>query len=115
MDGNTTVNIIKKLGWQVYLTNPYEHMYERLEDMPKANYLNQVRDITRLNNITNCDISIVILRNIKYHHFLLQSYPIFAGLVFLEIVISILKGRSGGRLNEHIMSASHGIMMQAFQ
>mgnify|MGYP001437912369 CR=1 FL=1 len=61
MDGNTTVNIIKKLGWQVYLTNPYEHMYERLEDMPKANYLNQVRDITRLNNITNCDISIVIL------------------------------------------------------
>ena len=114
MDGNTTVNIIKKLGWQVYLTNPYEHMYERLEDMPKANYLNQVRDITRLNNITNY-ISIVILKRIKYHHSLLQSYPIFAGLVFLEIVISILKGRSGGRLNEHIMSASHGIMMQAFQ
>ena len=56
MDGNTTVNIIKKLGWQVYLTNPYEHMYERLEDMPKANYLNQVRDITRLNEITNCVI-----------------------------------------------------------
>ena len=52
MDGNTTVNIIKKLGWQVYLTNPYEHMYERLEDMPKANYLNQVRDITRINTIT---------------------------------------------------------------
>ena len=56
MDGNTTVNIIKKLGWQVYLTNPYEHMYERLEDMPKANYLNQVRDIARLNEITNCVI-----------------------------------------------------------
>ena len=114
MDGNTTVNIIKKLGWQVYLTNPYEHMYERLEDMPKANYLNQVRDMARLNEITNY-IFICLLKNIRYHHFLFQSYPIFAGLVFLEIVISILKGRSGGRLNEHIMSASHGIMMQAFQ
>ena len=114
MDGNTTVNIIKKLGWQVYLTNPYEHMYERLEDMPKANYLNQVRDITRRNEIKNY-ILFLISKNILYHHFSLQSYPIFAGLVFLEIVISILKGRSGGRLNEHIMSASHGIMMQAFQ
>jgi len=84
MDGNVTMNVVKKLGWQLYLTNPYEHMYEKLEDMPKANYLN-------------------------------QSYPIFAGLVFLEIIINIAKGRSGGRLNEHIMSASHGTMMQAFQ
>ena len=45
MDGNTTVNIVKKLGWQLYITNPYEHMYEKLEDMPKANYLNQVKII----------------------------------------------------------------------
>ena len=42
MDGNATMNIVKKLGWQLYITNPYEHMYEKLEDMPKANYLNQV-------------------------------------------------------------------------
>ena len=42
MDGNVTMNIVKKLGWQLYITNPYEHMYEKLEDMPKANYLNQV-------------------------------------------------------------------------
>ena len=45
MDGNVTMNVVKKLGWQFYLTNPYEHMYEKLEDMPKANYLNQVRSI----------------------------------------------------------------------
>ena len=44
MDGNMTTNIVKKLGWQVYLINPYEHMYESLEDMPKANYLNQVNE-----------------------------------------------------------------------
>ena len=71
MDGNITVNIIKKLGWQVYLTNPYEHMYERLEDMPKANYLNQVRDIARLNEITNCVIIFYLssYKNIRYHHF----------------------------------------------
>ena len=37
------MNVVKKLGWQLYLTNPYEHMYEKLEDMPKANYLNQVK------------------------------------------------------------------------
>ena len=43
MDGNVTMNVVKKLGWQLYLTNPYEHMYEKLEDMPKANYLNQVK------------------------------------------------------------------------
>ena len=49
MDGNVTMNVVKKLGWQLYITNPYEHMYERLEDMPKANYLNQVRLIGQLN------------------------------------------------------------------
>ena len=48
MDGNVTMNLVKKLGWQVYLTNPYEHMYEKLEDMPKANYLNQVQISHRL-------------------------------------------------------------------
>ena len=45
MDRNVTMNVVKKLGWQLYLTNPYEHMYEKLEDMPKANYLNQVKFI----------------------------------------------------------------------
>ena len=45
MDRNVTMNVVKKLGWQLYLTNPYEHMYEKLEDMPKANYLNQVKII----------------------------------------------------------------------
>lgn len=37
-----TINFVKKLGWQLYLINPYEHMYENMEDLPKANYLNQV-------------------------------------------------------------------------
>ena len=37
-----TMNIVKKLGWQLYLINPYEHMFENMEDLPKANYLNQV-------------------------------------------------------------------------
>lgn len=45
MDGNVTMNVVKKLGWQLYITNPYEHMYEKLDDMPKANYLNQVKII----------------------------------------------------------------------
>ena len=42
MENNLTMNIIKKLGWQFYLVNPYEHMYENVDDLPPGFYVNEV-------------------------------------------------------------------------
>ena len=39
---NTTVAILKKVGWQFYVVNPHEHMFEKVEDLPKPSYVNQV-------------------------------------------------------------------------
>ena len=39
---NATVDVLKKVGWQFYVVNPYEHMFEKPEDLPKPSYVNQV-------------------------------------------------------------------------
>ena len=37
-----TMKTIEKIGWQFYLVNPYDHMYEKVEDLPNPTYTNQV-------------------------------------------------------------------------
>ena len=39
---NFTVRTIEKIGWQFYLVNPHDHMYEKVEDFPTPSYTNQV-------------------------------------------------------------------------
>ena len=34
------MEIIKKIGWQFYLVNPVDHMYENVEEVP--HYINEV-------------------------------------------------------------------------
>ena len=43
---------IEKISWQFYLVNPYDHMYEKVEDLPKPSYTNQV---IHLSNCINCE------------------------------------------------------------
>ena len=40
---NLTIRTIEKVGWQFYLLNPRDHMYEKVEDFPTPSYTNQVR------------------------------------------------------------------------
>ena len=40
---NLTIRTIEKVGWQFYLVNPRDHMYEKVEDFPTPSYTNQVR------------------------------------------------------------------------
>ena len=42
MENNMSISLIKKLGWQLYLVNPREHMYEKMEDLPNPTYVSQV-------------------------------------------------------------------------
>ena len=42
MEKNMSISLIKKLGWQLYLVNPREHMYEKIEDLPNPTYVSQV-------------------------------------------------------------------------
>ena len=37
-----TIKTIEKIGWQFYLVNPNNHMYEKVEDLPNPSYTNQV-------------------------------------------------------------------------
>ena len=75
-EGNTTINFVKKLGWQLYLINPYEHMYENMEDLPKSNYLNQV--CIRLEYI----LILILLYSVK------RLYPLQNSKLFLIVEFS---------------------------
>ena len=39
------MDVMKKVGWQFYLVNPHEHMYENVEDFPTPSYINQVNTL----------------------------------------------------------------------
>ena len=52
MENNVTMNLIKnmwtmedmikKVGWQFYLVDPREHMFEKIDDLPTPPYTSQV-------------------------------------------------------------------------
>ena len=48
---NFTVRTIEKIGWQFYLVNPRDHMYEKVEDFPTPSYTNQVIKFVWIRNI----------------------------------------------------------------
>ena len=42
MEYNFILRTIEKIGWQFYLVNPKDHMFEKVDDLPNPSYTNQV-------------------------------------------------------------------------
>ena len=107
------MDIVKKIGWQFYLVNPYEHMYENVEDVPS--YINEVMLVGSVLSEKYLKIS-----NKSYNSkaaydfffmFLQKSLSVFFGFILLETIVRTIQGKGAIRLNESLMSITHGLMM----
>ena len=104
-------SILRRIGYMFYLVDPKESMFETLSDYPTPGYITQVRKFIFINLYISKE------SNGKESNQppSLQAIPYFMVMLFLEIIIRHLKGMKAFRLNDGLMSISHGIMMMCVE
>ena len=95
--------IISRVRFFIYASNPYEEMFESVDQMPDYHTEVSIKFISKIDYIKTSIFNI------------LQTFPIVLGLIFLEWIILWFKRKPIPQLGDTLASGSMSIFMECFR